>query len=838
MPPDKPHINRADLERDGMVYDEGVFSEHASGDVSLSLPAHVEAYRQALLDFSGLGSAYSKPSIPGSFLVPNIQHNPATLFLMTPDDRQRTDHCSSLSKKARDLTTAYASDHEWESLLEEIFKEYKSVSPNSRDQQEKNILWDDTKKYVEKCPKPNFTYGYPIIRNIPRALRSTEAVTNFSLLPLRELRSAGLISSPVGTLFTFPAPEKLICFPWAVVELQSYRPFAIVHSYAQAANGALAALRLYEELSTRATGSYDSIPPVVAFTCVGAEIRVWLAYSEINKGHKMVCIWQHSLCQTRGILEASAIVENMVLWSSRVWKPKISGYISRIRQNNPELFTFSHAPKPEILSLRSNPFEASLRFVLPESSMVGFGAQCPPRPKSSNPDPAAYNSIFTSGEDSSAPKGNDPNLGAGKDQLAKFTANTAEGPIKTERDRRKPVVRLPKVNRDEIRGSKQNQETDRPRPSRADPATGSIIVTEEHTSHNALGNTHKLGRDSVPESTVALEKLSERINSLGLDKSMQTAIGIQSTGKDKSSQASDVTVGGTDKQSQENHPGGPQATNLEKQLLPPSAIDNSDTAVNSDSRREQRDGTVERNLIPSVERSEHDRPHAPNSVVANDDSAASAGSSKLDVHEGREALPEHNEEFHDSPEEPEPMIGTCPHYGTMVAESLQLLWGDELLKLKAVSKIILELQGLELLDVTWSVLELWVAQHANVPSPCGPLDKIIKELNDARASPDTIITPEQMWASEPGTMENIDKALQSILKSSEATLRNILKWAIECMDLLESLELCHILKLGELSCLELKRMDEEIIDFMLASVTPRQALLTRRGLMKPAGVPP
>ncbi|KLJ07663.1 hypothetical protein EMPG_16867 [Blastomyces silverae] len=848
MPPDKPHIDRAELERDGMIYFEGVFSEGATGDVSLSLPAHVEPYRQALLDFSVLGRDCSKPFTPGKFLVQNLQHNPASLFSMTKDGRQQMDHYAGLSKRARDLTAASASDREWESLLEEIFKEYKSVSPGSRDQQEKNILWDDTKKYAEKCPKPNFTYGYPIVRDIPIALRSAEPVTNFSLAVLGDLRSAGLISSPLGSLhewtkdkFTFLSPEKFICFPWAVVEIQSYRPFSFVYSYAQAANGALAALRLNEELSKFATGSYDPIPPVVAFTCVGSEIRVWLAYSEINHGHKMVCIWQHSLSQDRGVLETCVIVENMLLWASRVWKPKISGYISRIRQSNPALFSLSHVPKPTILSLRISPFEPSAKSTQPKPAppMFVFGAQRPSRPKASNPDPASSTSIFTSGEQHlSAPKGNDQDPGVGKYPPAKLIANTAEGSIKDERRRRKPIVRLPKVKYDEIRESKQKQENDTQRSSRADPATDTIITTEEHTTHNILGNAHRLGLDPVPESAVALEKLSERINSLDLDKSVQTAVGNQSTGNAKSSQASNVTVGGTDKEDRDNPPGEPRAANLEKQSRTTSAIDSSDPAVNSDSQSKQGDGTIEEDLNPLTERSEHNRPHPPDSAVSNDDNSLRAGSSKLDVREGREVFPENNEEFQGSPDEPELMIGTCPHYGSMVAESLQLLWGDELLRLEAVSKIILELQGQELLDVTWSVLELWVAQHSNVPSPCGALDKIIRELNDALGSPDNIITPEQMWASEPGTWENIDKALQSILKSGGATLRNILEWAIECMDLLEDLELCHILKLGELSCLELKRMDQEIIDNMLAEVTPRKTLPTRRGLKNSAGVTP
>ncbi|OJD23269.1 hypothetical protein ACJ73_05375 [Blastomyces percursus] len=837
MPPGKPLISRAELERDGMVYFDGVFSEDADEDLSVSLPAHVESYRQALLDFSVLGPDCSQSFTPGSFVAPDTQHNFAAFLPMTKDELRRMDHCADLSKRARDLDTAYASDHEWQNFLGDIFKEYKSVFPSSRGQRalfdqfslEKNILWDDTKQYAKKCPKPNFTYGYPIVRDIPIALRSAEPVTNFSLEVLGDLRSAGLISSPVRSLhewtkdkLNFLSPEELVCFPWAVVE-QSRGIFSTSENCARVANAALTALRLNQELSKWATCSDDSVPPVVAFTCIAPDIKVWLTYLDIKdnfcSGYKMVCIWKHSLCQDRGVLETCTIVENMLLWSSRVWKPKISGYISRIRQSKPALFSPGHVPKPTILSLRKSLFEPSAKSTQakPTSPIFVFVAQRPSSLKAGTPDSASYTSMFTPSEQHlSITKGNDQDPGAGKSPPTKLIANTAEGSTKDERRRRKPVSRLPKVKYDETRGSGQKDENDTQRSARADPATVTIPTTEAHTKHNIVGNVHRSGLESAE----ALEKLSERINSLDLDKSVQTAVGIQSTGKDISSQANDVTIGGTDKESQENPAEGLQATTLETPSRTTSAIDNSDTALSSDSQSKHGDENIGKDLHPLTERSEHHRSHQLHSVLSNDDNSLSAGSPKIDVPRGREDLPKHSEGFRDSPDEPEPIIGTCPHFGAMVAESLQLLCGDELLRLKAVSEIILELQGLELLDVTWSVLELWVAQHANVPSPCGALDNIIRELNGALGSPDTIITPEQMWASEPGTWENIDKALQSILKSREAALRNILKLAIECMDLLESLELCNILKLGELSCSELKRMDQEIIDNILASVAP------------------
>lgn len=81
------------------------------------------------------------------------------------------------------------------------------------------------------------------------------------------------------------------CFPWAVVEMKK-RPTkdkaSIERCYCQAANGAIAALEMQEKLFNRlGQEAFSRPPPIVAFTCVGPIVKVWLAYqdrSDSNQG--------------------------------------------------------------------------------------------------------------------------------------------------------------------------------------------------------------------------------------------------------------------------------------------------------------------------------------------------------------------------------------------------------------------------------------------------------------------------------------------------------------------------------------------------------------------------
>ncbi|OJD19602.1 hypothetical protein AJ78_00459 [Emergomyces pasteurianus Ep9510] len=793
MPPAKPIINRRDLENCGMVYTEKSVSQDGHGDAPSSLPAHIEQFRKALLDFGGLVTDWSEHRFETEAEIyrdrGGIGDNkslapPASAYFHDSDPTsplsagiwRHMEHCMKIARNAEGLVTAHAPEHDWKHLLQDIFQGYGDIFPLAGEQQEKDILWDDTKKYTENCPKPDFTYGYTMNQNIPVALRSTDLVSNFSPEVLGELRSAGLIPSPRSNLHTWSkdkttglSRDQLVCFPWAVVELhpqQFSSTFGERYSYTQAANGALVALRLNAEVANWATGSYDFVLPVVAFTCVGAEIKVWLAYSEIKDniclGHKMVCIWESNLCLGWGVIATCAIVKNMLLWASRVWKPTISGYISRIQQNKLSFSLDGHVTKAAILSSSASPFvfaANSTQLTFPDITkppVLDLGGQQPSGQKGNKQDPTSKASILEFGAPQTpTPKGTDQTPASSEDvSPPKTFADKADGFIREEPEKGYQAVRhgrkfgLSKATYDKIRESKQKQEHSNPRPSHAstveDAKTTKLPTTESDSN------------------------------------------------KEECPQASDVIAEGTNRNSRDSRQGGTQEANL--------------------GNPSQKTTSIEKDCkTPS-----HGLSSSFNSEGQNDSNSLFTKSPKMDEDREQKRSSGHKEDFEDfedSPDEPELTIGSCPHYGPMVAEALQLLWGDELLGLKAVSKIIHEIQGLELLDVTWSVLELWVAQHKNVPSPCEGLEKIMREINSVLEF--AVITPDQMWASDPFTWRLIDKALQTILKSSEPTLKNILVWAIECMDLLESLELCEILNLGDLSCLELKRMDREIIDLMI-----------------------
>ena len=83
-----------------------------------------------------------------------------------------------------------------------------------------------------------------------------------------------------------------MCFPWAVVELKSIEVIEnpIQFCYCQAANGASVALSLLENLHKLASLATDElverVPPVVTFTLIGPEVKVWLAFSEAKEESK------------------------------------------------------------------------------------------------------------------------------------------------------------------------------------------------------------------------------------------------------------------------------------------------------------------------------------------------------------------------------------------------------------------------------------------------------------------------------------------------------------------------------------------------------------------------
>lgn len=72
-----------------------------------------------------------------------------------------------------------------------------------------------------------------------------------------------------------------MAYPWAVVEV---KPEDVSDSteqfcFEQAANASAAAIRMYKRLVDRCQGlGAAQIPPVIAYTCVGHKVKVWLTF--------------------------------------------------------------------------------------------------------------------------------------------------------------------------------------------------------------------------------------------------------------------------------------------------------------------------------------------------------------------------------------------------------------------------------------------------------------------------------------------------------------------------------------------------------------------------------
>lgn len=82
----------------------------------------------------------------------------------------------------------------------------------------------------------------------------------------------------------------LTAFPWAVVEVKpdDVSDSTEVFCFNQAANASAAAVRMYKRLIGLCPGLQAlHIPPVVAYTCVGAAVKVWLTCCD-NEGQKTV----------------------------------------------------------------------------------------------------------------------------------------------------------------------------------------------------------------------------------------------------------------------------------------------------------------------------------------------------------------------------------------------------------------------------------------------------------------------------------------------------------------------------------------------------------------------
>lgn len=204
-----------------------------------------------------------------------------------------------------------------------VFPFQKLLSTNSRSHQD--FIWNespqrkpvDPKRAQTTQPKPDITYGFPIIQpsdDVYRRLSGDRNVDSFSLSVLGELRRReNLVSTPTTALASWASNKSknalsandLMCFPWAIVEVKRGTPEPSANDplmnkqearehkkrtefcYCQAANASLIALILREKLAEKAnvTPGAEAAQVMFAFTCVGSTAKLWITYRE-----KPVCL--------------------------------------------------------------------------------------------------------------------------------------------------------------------------------------------------------------------------------------------------------------------------------------------------------------------------------------------------------------------------------------------------------------------------------------------------------------------------------------------------------------------------------------------------------------------
>ena len=236
---------------------------------------------------------------------------------------------------------------------------------------EENVTWSDltTARNPDarkiRSPKLDLTYAFPIFKNrnaLPLGFAEHDCGENFSGEFLKCLRNDGGVNKTIKSTVTTGLDKKnvrelnaydVMCFPWAVVEVKhaDVKPHEIRKCYCQAANASAVALGLQESLFVEAYGSIPGdLPPVVAFTCVGPDFKVWLTFRDqqseerrvvgvslwipeasSNFLQQMISIWATSLELNWGVYSALSIVTNMHTWASRILKPRLSGCLSAIR---------------------------------------------------------------------------------------------------------------------------------------------------------------------------------------------------------------------------------------------------------------------------------------------------------------------------------------------------------------------------------------------------------------------------------------------------------------------------------------------------------------------------
>ncbi|OCL08608.1 hypothetical protein AOQ84DRAFT_406454, partial [Glonium stellatum] len=148
-------------------------------------------------------------------------------------------------------------------------------------------------------------------------------------------------------------------FPWAVIEVK--HPGAKQYKkreaecFCQAANTASVCLAMLANLAqvnprrddhpknqTKNQGPLKSVEvqPVVCFTFIGSDVRVWIAYinnqesDQLKKSTRqksMDCIWKGSLERMTDALQLCEVIDNLYFWALNFFRPWVSSCLDRWR---------------------------------------------------------------------------------------------------------------------------------------------------------------------------------------------------------------------------------------------------------------------------------------------------------------------------------------------------------------------------------------------------------------------------------------------------------------------------------------------------------------------------
>lgn len=134
-------------------------------------------------------------------------------------------------------------------------------------------------------PKPDIWFAFPIDHN------HNNRDSLFSFGTLKELEdNLGLVSCPLMSFKQYvkefeklPEPgqidHKLVCYPFLLIEIKKNDQKEDKLCYCQAANDCSASLSLLEHFARPWKHCSVEVLPVVAFTFVGPEAKLWLAFT-------------------------------------------------------------------------------------------------------------------------------------------------------------------------------------------------------------------------------------------------------------------------------------------------------------------------------------------------------------------------------------------------------------------------------------------------------------------------------------------------------------------------------------------------------------------------------